>query len=235
MLYFLCCPESLEGVDKIDNLNRLLDCFFFSVQTLASIGYGRINPVGIVSNLIVTIEALVGLVFLGLVTGLLFSRFSRPTAKIVFSNVALITIKDGIKTFTFRVANQRQNEVIEANINCVLIKDVVTKEGHRHRKFFDMKLQRNSIPIFALSWTIEHKIDECSPLYNVSMEELEKSEAEIIVSLTGIDDAFSQPISARTSYIPKDIVLDKYFKDILSKDDTGKLHIDLKNIHEVNS
>jgi len=233
IFYFSCSPLSLEGVNRNNELSRFLDCFFFSVQTLASIGYGRISPIGLDSNIIVTFEALVGLLSLGIITGLLFSRFSRPTAKITFSNVALVSNINGVKTLFFRVANERQNEIVEARVSCVIMKTLFTKDGYWHRKFYDLKLERNYLPIFALTWTIEHKITEESPLFSLSLDDLKEAEAEIVVSFTGVDEAFSQPISARFSYIADDILIDKYFEDILHRDENDKIKLELDKIHNV--
>ena len=229
--YVLCGPGALEGIVSPEPLERFSHAFFFSVQTFATIGYGKITPVGLAANLLVTVEALVGLLYLALATGLLFSRFARPTARVIFSNNAIIANHDGVPSLLFRIGNKRLNQIVDAQINVVLAKNEVTAEGEKYRDFYDLKLERSRSPIFALTWTVVHPIDLQSPLSGMTIEKMNEAEAEIIVNVVGIDDTFSQTIHARSSYKPWEILFDKKFVDILSRSEDGKILIDLSKLH----
>lgn len=229
--YTLCGEGALEGASTVDLSHRLLDSFFFSVQTLATIGYGRITPVGIPANLLVTLEALIGLLGVALMTGLLFARFSKPTARVLFSRNAMISPQDGVPCFVFRMANARLNQIVEARVGVSLARNEVTTEGEKYRNFYSLVLERGDSPIFALSWTVVHPITKESPLYGMTQEMLMETEAEFIVSLTGIDGTFSQTIHSRISYIPSEIVWGGVFEDMLSRDIHQTILIDLSRIH----
>jgi len=231
--YLACGPGSLGGSRGIDQGSRFWDAFFFSVQTFATIGYGKITPIGMAANILVTIEALVGLLSLALATGLLFARFSKPTARVVFSNRAILSKHDGIPSLIFRIANQRLNQIVEAQVSFVLSINEVTEEGERYRNFYDLKLERSRSPIFALTWLVVHPIDSTSPLFEKTDEFLKQGFAEFVVSLTGIDDTFSQTIHARYSYLPDEIVWGGKFGDILSRTPDNRIALDLKGIHEI--
>ncbi len=209
----------LAGGDCLENARpgSFADAFFFSVQTMASIGYGVMNPRTNYANFIVTIEALVGLMALAMSTGLMFARFSLPTAKVIFSNVAVITPYNGVPTLIFRTANKRRNRILEAQVGVSLLRDEITKEGDFMRRFYDLKLVRNQTPIFALTWTVMHTIDESSPLYGATPESLVDNNSEIVVLLMGLDETVSQTIHARHSYIESEIFWNHRFVDIFSR------------------
>ncbi|NMF63390.1 ion channel [Brasilonema octagenarum] len=225
----------LAGGNGIENARpgNFLDVFFFSVQTMASIGYGAMYPKTLYANILVTIESLLGLMGLAMATGLMFARFSLPTARVLFSHVAIITPYNGIPTLMLRVANERQNWILEAQVRVSLVRTQITKEGDLMRRFYDVHLLRNHSPLFALTWTIMHPIDESSPLYGVSTEEMVEDEMEVIVTFTGLDETVSQTIHARHSYIPKQILWNMRFVDILSKTRDGKRSIDYSRFHDV--
>jgi inward rectifier potassium channel len=231
--YTLCGPNALEGIPAGETFpHRVLDAFFFSVQTLATIGYGKITPRGLPANILVTIEALLGLLGVALATGLLFARFSRPTARVVFSRVAMISPHEGVPSLLFRMANARLNQIVEARVAVTLAKDEVTAEGERYRTFYDLQLERSVSPIFVLSWTVVHPINEQSPLKGMTREKLMETQAELIVTLTGIDETFAQTIHTRFSYTPDEIIWNGTFEDILTRDDTHRIMIDLAKIHQ---
>ncbi|NER52105.1 MAG: ATP-sensitive inward rectifier potassium channel 10, partial [Symploca sp. SIO1A3] len=209
------------------------DAFFFSVQTMASIGYGVMHPRTDYANFIVTIEALVGLMALAMSTGLMFARFSLPTAKVIFSNVAVITPYNGVPTLIFRTANKRRNRILEAQVGVSLLRDEITKEGDFMRRFYDLKLVRNQTPIFALTWTVMHTIDESSPLYGATPESLVDNNSEIVMILTGLDETVSQTIHARHSYIESEIFWNHRFVDIFSRTRNGRPLIDYTRFHDV--
>ena len=233
LVYFACGPDALKGAAITGPLDHFIDCFFFSVQTFATIGYGHITPYGIIANSVVTIEALIGLLTVALATGLVFARFSRPTAKVIFSNRAVISLIDGVPCFVLRVGNERKNQIVEAKVYLTLIRTEVTAEGETYRNLIDLPLERSSSPIFAASWTIVHEIDPKSPLHGMTLERMNESNSELFVSIVGIDDIFGQTIHARHSYVPEDIAWNRYFEDILHWDEKGTLHINMGKIHDL--
>ena len=229
-LYYLCGQGGFIGLTATTNVDFYIECFFFSVQTIATIGYGRISPVGLVPNILVTFEAFFGLFGLAIITGLLFSRFSRPTARVVFSHYALFTTHNHKPCLMFRMANARLNQIVEARVSVIYIHDAVTSEGQRFRTFHHLKLLREISPAFALSWTVIHPIDDDSPLKGLTKEDLIRDEGEIFVTLAGIDDTFSQTITSRHSYIADEILWNHRFKDI-AKRVGNKVRINIDEIH----
>ena len=225
----------LAGGDCIENARSgsFFDAFFFSVQTMASIGYGAMYPRTDHANAIVTIEALAGLMGLAMATGLLFARFSRPTARVIFSRVAVITPYNGIPTLMFRTANRRHNLIAEAQIQASIVRDEITTEGHKMFRFHDLALVRNRNPVFSLTWTVMHQIDESSPLYGMASEDLVREETRITISLTGLDQTVSQPIHARHNYLAQDILENRRFVDILLRSPKGERYIDYNRFHDV--
>lgn len=225
----------LAGGDCIANARprSFADAFFFSIQTMASIGYGAMYPKTDYANLVVAIEALVGLMCLAMATGLMFARFSRPTAKVLFSKVAVIAPYNGKPTLMFRTANERHNQIFEAEMQVSLVRDEVSIEGSVMRRFYDLKLVRNQTPIFALTWTGMHIIDESSPLYGETGETLHHSNIEIIVILTGMDETVAQTIHTRHSFLAEEIHWNHRFVDILVTMPDGKRLIDYTSFHEV--
>jgi inward rectifier potassium channel len=229
--YYLCGPESFQGVVESTSHGWAVDAFFFSVQTVATIGYGRINPVSLMANMLVTVESLVGMLGLALGTGILFARFSRPSAKILFSNNAVVAPYHGMTAFEFRIANERSNQLIEANVTVTLSR-FETEGGKKQRKFYQLTLERKSVVFFPLSWTIVHPIDESSPLVGVTERELRDSDAEFLVLLTAIDETFSQTVHSRSSYKPNEVIWGAKFSNMFHTSD-GQLTVDLHRIHDV--
>jgi inward rectifier potassium channel len=213
-------------------MERFKECFFFSVETMTAIEYGRIGPSPAIIYVLMTLQALLGILTLATITGLFYARFSRPTARLIFSNKAIIGLHNGQRSFYFRVANERLNQISEARMTLTLTKNAISQEGEHTRKFFDLKLERDYTPLFALSWTVRHAITEDSPLFGMNEKEMNKTQIGIMASLTGIDDTFAQPIIARHVYTYDDIVYNKKFKDIIIWSDK-KVHIDLKGIHDL--
>jgi inward rectifier potassium channel len=231
--YVLCGPEALQGIHDTRIHNEFLRAYFFSVQTLATIGYGHVVPSGLVANYLVTIESLVGLLGFALITGMLFARFSRPTAKILFSESAVVAPYRGISAFEFRIVNQRNNEIIDLEAK-VLFSRMELSEGRRTRRFYELNLERKKVVFFPLSWTIVHPIDESSPLRAVTAEDLRESEAEFLILLTGIDETFSQTVHARSSYKAHEIVWGARFTNMFNRPDGGgPLTIDVSRLHSI--
>jgi inward rectifier potassium channel len=208
------------------------DSFFFSVQTLAGLGYGVMAPKSFYANTVMTLEAFVGLFNLATATGLLFARFSRPTARIMFSNIAVVAPFDGAPALMFRAANQRRNMVVEAEVNLSLVRNVKTVEGVEMRRFFDLSTVRSRTPLFFLTWQVIHVIDELSPLWGETAASLIAQKAEIIVVMKGLDETFVSTIHARASYAPDQIVWGRPLAEIFSVDDVGVRQIDFTKFHD---
>ncbi len=225
----------LIGGNNIANAHpgSFADAFFFSVQTLASIGYGAMYPQTLYANLIVTIEAMTGLVGIAVLTGLAFARFSQPTARVLFSKVAVIAPYDGIPTLMFRAANQRRNMILEAQLRVSLLRDEINAEGYAMRRLHELKLVRNWTPTFSLSFTVMHPIDESSPLYGWTEESLMQARTTVVISLSGIDETVSQMLHARYSYGAQDILWNQCFVDIFHDTADGHRYIDYTNFHDV--
>ncbi len=223
------------GGDCIANATpgSFIDLFFFSVQTLASIGYGAMYPKTLYSNIVVTIEAMIGLVGIALMTGLAFARFSRPSARVIFSRVAVIIPYNGVPTLMFRTANQRRNLILEAQMRVYLMRDEITAEGEFIRRFHDLKLLRNQTPSFTLSWLALHPIDESSPLYGMSADSLIQTNTNIVISVSGIDETVAQVVHARHQYTARDILWNNRFVDIFHHTSDGHRYIDYKYFHDV--
>ena len=209
------------------------DTFFFSIQTLSTVGYGSMYPESLYAQLLVTLEILVGLVLMAILTGLMFARFSRPTARVIFSKVAVICPFDGVPTLMFRTANQRDNRILEAQVQVSLVRNEISREGHQLRRFYDLQLLRSQTPVFGLSWLVMHPIDQGSPLNGETIKSLIQGETEIWVGLTGLDETFSQTIHARHSYTASEILWNMRFVDIFSKDKDGHSYINLNRFHDV--
>ncbi len=208
------------------------DAFFFSVQTLGSIGYGVMSPGTPYANVVVTAEAIASLLAIAVVTGLAFARFSKPTARIMFSKVAVVERYNGAPTLTFRAANQRHNQIVEAQTRVYLMKDEKTQEGNFLRRFHELKVLRNRTPSFTLSWNIMHTIDEDSPMYGQTLDSLEKSRAQITVSISGIDETVAYTIHARHMFSPNEILWDHQFVDMFYKFPNGDRYLDYTYFHE---
>jgi inward rectifier potassium channel len=223
------------GGDCIANTKpgSFLDIFFFSVQTLASIGYGLMYPKSVYSNTIVTIEAIVGVMGVAVMTGLAFARFSQPTARVLFSRVATVANHDGALTLIFRTANQRRNAILEAQVRVYLMRDEITLEGQVMRRLHDLKLVRNQTPSFALSWSVMHVIDESSPLYGATSEVLQENGSLLIVSLSGTDETVNQTVHSRHVYSANQILWNTRFVNIMHNTNDEHRYIDYKHFHDV--
>ena len=228
-LLYMVVPGSITNARP----DSFLDAFFFSVQTLSTVGYGEKAPRGLYADSIVTVEAFVSLLNIAVTTGLVFARVSRPTARVMFSRNAIVTRFEGEPTLMFRAANQRGNQVLEAQVLVNVARQIVTAEGHAMRAFYDLPVVRSRSPLFLLSWTIMHRLDEASPLYGLTAETLRAEAAEIIVVLSGVDEAFAQRIHARHAYTADQILWDKQFVDILTLSPDGQRSIDYSKFHDV--
>jgi inward rectifier potassium channel len=211
----------------------LADMFFFSVQTMATIGYGKMVPATMFSNILVSIEALTALLALALVTGLVFAKFSRPTARVRFSCYVVIGPRDGALSLMIRMANMRANRIVEANIHAVFIRQETTIEGESIRRIYDLPMTRNRSAMFVLSWTAVHRIVEGSPFFGETRESLAKCEPEIVVSITGLDETFSQTIHARHTYGLDEIIWGARFADVLTLHPDGSRSVDYTRFDDI--
>ncbi len=227
----------LLGGDCVANASpgSFWEYFFFSVQTFGSIGYGAMYPKTFYANSIMTIEAMSGLLAIAILTGLTFARFSRPTARVAFSEVATIAPHEGLPTLGFRAANRRRNQILEAQMRVYLIRDELTSEGRYIRRIHDLALVRSQTPSFALSWIVLHPINESSPLYGMTPEAMVETNCLIQVMLSGIDETVSQMLYDRHMYAPQDILWNRRFIDLVYKTPEGHRFIDYKNFHETES
>jgi inward rectifier potassium channel len=231
LAFFLCGPNALLIYGN-DELTPFLRAFFFSVQTIATIGYGEISPIGIIPSLLVTAESLVGLLGLALLTGILFARFSRPRADIIFSRSAVIAPYRDITAFEIRIANARRNQIIELEAQ-LLFAQFETDGENTIRRYYPLELERSKVAFFPLSWTVVHPINRSSPFYGFTANELAESHAEILVLLTGFDETFSQTVYARTSYKFDEIVWNAKFVNIFNPiSEQATVSINVRKLHD---
>ncbi len=217
---------------SIANADTLADCYWFSVQTLATIGYGGMTPTGTVANTLVTVESFVGIGYTALATGVFFARFATPSARVMFSRTALVTDYDGKRMLMFRMANARATAIVEATVRLYLSRDEVTASGERVRRIHDLALTRNVTPIFALSWSVYHVLDETSPLHGITADTYRDVGMNIIITFHGTDDELASTVHTRWSYDPEDLEFDRRFVDILKTDPERKVrYLDLSQLH----
>ncbi len=224
----------LAGGDSIASAQpgSLVDAFFFSVQTFATIGYGSMAPQTLYAHVLVTAEALVGMLTMALTTGLLFTKFSRPTSKVVFAEVAVVNPRDGVPHLQFRMANQRGNQIVHASVKAALARNEQTAEGEVMRRFHDLRFVRSETMIFALTWTAMHPIDEQSPLWGYTEQDLLRGGMEIVVALAGTDDTLNQTIHARWSYRADEVRWGHRYVDILGTNAEGRRTVDYRVFHQ---
>ena len=213
-------------------LGSFVDAFFFSVQTISTIGYGAMSPSSDYANVLVTVEAVVGVLGVAMATGLMFAKASRPKASVLFSDVCVVTRYEGTPSLMFRVGNARGNEVVEASMRLTLLKDEVSPEGHRLRKLYDLKLRRDTSPLFVLSWVLIHPIDEESPLYGVTQEGASEQIAALIATMTGFDATYAHTTHARCFYYPEQLRWGHRFVDVISNLSDGRMVIDYNAFHQ---
>ena len=206
--------------------------FFFSVHTVATIGYGNVYPVSTYANWVVVIEITLGILFFALTTGIVFARFSRPSGRILFSENLVVREIDGVPTLMLRAANQRHNLIYSAEVRLSLLEDAMVGDT-RMRRFRDLKLERDSNPVFVLSWTVMHAIDDASPLRAWLDDHANVGNSEIIAVLSGFDEESGQTIHGRWAYECADIRWGARFEDIISLDEAGVRTIDYTRFHEV--
>lgn len=207
--------------------------FFFSIQTFTTIGYGNVSPSGFAANALTTVEALVSLLMVALLAGMIFARFSRPTAKIIYSHHAVVAPYRGITAFQFRIVNARRNEIIEVQAKLLFSRFERTDRGII-RQYYQLALERDRVTFFPLTWTVVHPIDESSPLHGLKPEDLAGSKGEFLILLNGVDEAFSQMVYSRTSYTADEIVWNARFASVFTRSSAGRpVMVDLERFHRI--
>ncbi|MGH7670874.1 MAG: ion channel [Gemmatimonadaceae bacterium] len=233
LAYVSCGAQALGGAPAASMGGPFLRAFFFSVHTFATIGYGNVVPVGLAANLLVTFETIVGLLGFALSTGVLFARFARPTARICFSEHAVVAPYRGGTGFMFRLVNGRSSQLIELNVT-VLFSRIEGRHGDHARVYDQLKLERTHVAFFPLSWTVVHPIDESSPLFGRSQADLRACAAEMLILFNGIDETFAQTVHARTSYKADEIAFGARFVSIYKpRGAGGSESIDIGRLSEI--
>lgn len=231
--YWLCGPGALTDAGHTLDGSPYLRAFFFSVETFATIGYGAVAPAGVAANTVVTVESLVGILSVALVTGLVFARFSRPTARVRFSRRALLAPFGDGTAFMFRLVNERRTELLHLDARVLFVR-FVDQGGTRVRRFDELALERQRVVFFPLAWTIVHPIGPDSPLAGLDRAAMNALEAEFLVLLSAIDDTNGQAVHARTSYRPDDIVANATFANIFNAGRAdGTVSIDVSRLDDI--
>ena len=231
--FVACDAGALTGFSNEAPMERFTRAFFFSVHTLATIGYGNIVPVTMAANILVAFESLVGLLGFAIIAGIMFARFARPRAEIAFSEVAVIAPYRGKSALMFRIVNKKRNEIAEMEAKVLLAR---RKRGGEatDREFIPLKLERDRVVFFPLAWTIVHPIDETSPLNTCSPNDLRALDAELLILLNGFDETFSQTVHTRSSYKVDEIVWGATFRNMFNPiDPDGTVSVDIRKLHEV--
>ena len=224
-------PSSVANVRP----DEVSDLFFFSVETFSTTGYGDMHPQTFYGHAIATLETFASLIATAGVTGLIFARFSRPRARLVFARNPVVATHDGVETLMVRVANARHSFLSEATAKLWWLGPIVNAEGSRYVGFLPMKLLRGENPALALSWTLFHPIDASSPLYGKSAAELVDAQVNIVVSIAGLDETSSQSVHSRHAYAADELKWSHDFIDMFRFDDDGRRHVDFSKIHETKS
>ncbi len=235
LLYLACGPGALLGTEGVAGAaGPFLNAFFFSVHTFATIGYGNVTPTGVAGNVVASFEALCGLLSVALATGLLFARFSRPTARILYSHRALVAPYQGGTAFEFRIMNERSNQLIQVQAQVLFTRLETIADGRTIRQYYGLPLERPAVTFFPLAWTIVHPIVDGSPLQGLTPADLAATEAEFLVLLTAIDETFSQQVHSRSSYRADEVVWGAKFRDVFNRraDGNGVLSVNVSRLHE---
>ena len=223
-IYYYLGTDSIGAGHELSDWAKFSEAFFFSAQTLTSVGYGRLNPLGWGEGLVSSIEAFVGLLMFAVLTGVVYGRYSKPRAFLLFSKVALIApFKEG-KAFMFRMASYKYNSLTELEAE-VFVSLEVENDGKSMRQYFPMKLDFAKVTTLALNWTIVHEINEESPIFEFEKETFEKAKVEILVFVKAFDEHFSNVVKEKTSYIAEEIVHNAKFSPMFKQSTDGKTTI----------
>ncbi|HOZ87748.1 MAG TPA: ion channel [Bacteroidia bacterium] len=228
-VYYLIGPGYFGGLDADKAGQQFLNLFFFSAQTITTLGYGHIYPIGNSASIAASVESLLGLLTFALATGVLYGRFSRPRAHLLYSKNMLIAPFKGGSAFMFRIANRKQYELIESEASVTI---TLNNPETKRRDFFNLKLEINRVNFLALSWTIVHPVDDESPLYGLSKKDLEERDVEFIILIKAINDTYSQTVYSRNSYKAEEIIEQAKFKPLSPEaNKRGRVHLVVTDIH----
>lgn len=223
------------GHDPIANAQpgRFLDYFFFSVETIATVGYGDMHPRTLYGHAVATLATFTGISMLAVTTGLIYARFAQPTARLIFARHPVVATHEGERTLMIRFANERTNAITDASVKLWLVRDEATLEGSTFRTFRQLKIIRDENPVFALSWTILHKIDEASPLWGWSQQDFASRRTSLILIFSGHDETSGVGVRSRHTYLGEEVRFDRGYVDIFSIDAQGRTHIDFTRFHDI--
>jgi inward rectifier potassium channel len=232
LIYVKLGVQHLQGADLRTPISRFASAFFFSAQTFTTVGYGRISPDGIPTNIVASFQALLGLMFLAIGTGLLFGRFSRPAARLAFSRQMIVAPYQSGTSLQFRIANRRSNNLMEIEVRVIMSTVELTENGPT-RKFTTLQLERQKVQFLPLTWTIVHPIEETSPMWGMRQEDLAQHQAEFLVTVKGFDDTFFQTVHVRYSYRFEEVVWGARFVPAFEPDAQGEMVLDLGKLSEI--
>jgi inward rectifier potassium channel len=223
------------GNDPVANIvgDEPLELFYFSIETLATVGYGDMHPQTNYGHIVATAEIFTGMCFLAVMTGLIFARFSRPRARFIFAEHPVVTVHQGQPTLMIRIANARNNTISQATARLWLFRVETTVEGYQFRRYHELLLDRHEHPMFSLSWSIFHTIDETSPLYRLTAADLAAADGSFTLNVGGFDDNSAQHLYARRIYAHDDIRWNHRYRDITTISEQGRLTIDYSLFHEI--
>lgn len=227
-IVFHCLPGSVNNVDP----KSFADAFNFSIQTLSTLGYGNFSPESTASHVLVTLEVLFSLLLTAISTGLIYAKFSRPTAKLLFSKSALIGLYDGHRSLTFRIANRRGNRIIDANIRLTYARNRVSEDGSFRRDMIDLPLRRSIAPVLSYTWSVYHDIDQESPFSDANRHSIPNEDGALMVSVTGRDEDLANTIHSQYTYGEDSLVWGARFVDILSTDEKGRTKVHYDRFHK---
>ena len=227
-ILFLLQPGSIANAQP----GSFADAFFFSVQCMSTIGFGGLTPATLYANLLTTAEAIFSLAIVALATGSVFARISRPRARVMFARHAVISRYNGMPTLMIRIGNERSTQIIAAEVQVTILRYEQTKEGHTFRRFYDVPLSRSRTPVFALTFTVMHVIDELSPLADCTTQSMADDDTEVLITVTGLEEATSQTVHARYSYGADEIRFAHRYRDIFGIDPHGRRFIDFGWFHD---
>jgi inward rectifier potassium channel len=233
-IYEIVGIENLQGADLTSRGSRFMDAFFFSSQTLTTVGYGRIAPIGFWASSVAAIESLLGLLIFALATSLLYGRFSRPVARILYSDKAIIAPYLDVTGFMFRIVNERANQLIDLQVEVAMSILEKLPNGKDVRRYYVLKLERNRVNFFPTNWTIVHPVTQESPLFGLSKEELLSRDAEILILIRATEDTFNQTVHSRISYHARELVFGAKFKSMVAdRDSSGLSDLDLTKLSDI--
>lgn len=227
-IYLMIGAEDLTGIQGSTPLDVFIEAFFFSAQTITTLGYGRVAPVGLLDNIVAAVESLLGLLSFALATGLIYGRFSKPSAKIKYSNPAVIAPYQDINGFMFRVVNPHANQLMEVEVTVAMS---AQRENSDQRDFFTLDLERPKVAFMPSTWTVVHPISDSSPLYGLTEEEVLAKDVEIIIMMKAFDESFSQTVYSRSSYKASEIRWGHKFVYLITRENE-RINVDISRIDE---